>query len=1268
MDNYYEKYSVLNMIKDESNDFIFKSAPLSGVLSAWYGHVPFAYWIVSALRPRRFVELGTHNGVSYAAFCDAVLRADLDTQCFAIDTWQGDAHAGYYGEDVYNDLRTFHDPRYAAFSELIRSTFDQALDYFQDGSIDLLHIDGCHSYEAVCHDFNNWRAKLSTRAVVLFHDTNVRERNFGVWKLWSELKIKYPNFEFMHEHGLGVLAFGSDVPEVVLKLCNLSSPSDIAVIRNRFAFSGRSCILEAMHVQAQRDISAAELRVTRTEAERRHLEERLAAFESHMTRMETERRDLAEKLGSVLSSESWRMTAPLRFLVRLIRRLTGRNLRRGRIILRALKPANIEHRREVIQVLRRRVVLASRFVPGLNNAVIHASRITLPSISDDYNLKSLKHIPPHHAAVVSYPIWSLRFDTPSATDLLHLEETEIKMPEILVIARFSSETFHLIQQTANALKTTVGVRWRSVFITKNPDDTTFAVTCMQAFQGDVRFLTRSYPEELNGKIIVLLEAGAIPRSHGIRLLVEAMVHNPDLALTYSDEDRLSSEGLPEFPWFKPKYSPLLAAQGMLFGRMFAIRPCGQLASDSLFDPTQSVLQLALKATHGLASERIRHIAHVLFHDILPPAPLQPVSLPSLEILPFVSIFIPTRDHWHLLRQCLESLRRTDWPIDRIEIIVIDNGSTETETLEGMAIEEASGRIRIIRDGRKFNYAALNNVAARAARGDVFVLLNNDTEIIDPTWLRKLCAYAIQPEVGAVGAKLLYEDRTIQHGGVILGIQGTAGHAHLLLRQSEGGYQQLANITREVAAVTGACIAVSRTAFEEVGGLREEFEVAFNDVVFCLDLLAAGRRNIYVHDCVLIHHESKTRGFDTTPQKIAVARSEAIRAWLHHPRLLRDDPYYSPNLSLESPYKLAFAPRRRELWRKTVGATLKILMLSSTYARGHGVAVVIDLMVTTLRKRGHVVFLAGTKSDRDFSYGGTEVIDVQDPRSAATMAADLQIDVIIAHTPPFFGVARWTGAYPPVIAYDYGEPPPNFFPDEEARREILAEKNASLLMCTKVFAISQAISDESLIPPDKVIPLGNSHLGVWTSELLERREAIRRKHGWTSHYVILNVCRFHVGERKYKGVDQYADMLAALKSVDPDFAARCIFVLCGKADEEDIAAVRAQGITAIANISDEEMLDLYVAADFYVNFSRWEGYNLGIGQALAMGLKVIASDIPAHRAFGVRVVGNTVDAAFALLDLTRESTERVPRLWSWDEPLQLFAEEIENLAFDSINSK
>ena len=187
-------------------------------ISAWYEHVPFAFWLISAARPRSLVELGTHAGTSYCAFCQAIDRLAVDCRAFAIDTWHGDHQSGLYGDEVFNKLRDYHDQRYGHFSSLVRSTFDEALSHFDDRSIDLLHIDGLHTYDAVRRDFESWLPKLSSRAVVLFHDVNVREGDFGVARLWDEVSGAHPHFTFDHGHGLGVLAVGPDAPPALRPL------------------------------------------------------------------------------------------------------------------------------------------------------------------------------------------------------------------------------------------------------------------------------------------------------------------------------------------------------------------------------------------------------------------------------------------------------------------------------------------------------------------------------------------------------------------------------------------------------------------------------------------------------------------------------------------------------------------------------------------------------------------------------------------------------------------------------------------------------------------------------------------------------------------------------------------------------------------------------------------------------------------------------------------------------------------------------------------
>jgi predicted nucleic acid-binding Zn-ribbon protein len=235
-------------------------------------HSPFAFWITSVLKPRSIVELGTHNGFSYFAFCQAVQTAGLETRCFAVDTWKGDEHAGFYGEDVFEDVNRYNNQHYSTFSRLVRSTFAEALPHFPDSSVDLLHIDGRHHYEDVRSDFESWRPKLSERAVVLFHDTNVRERGFGVFQLWAELANKFPNFEFFHGHGLGVLAHGVDLPAEVLSLCESSADRNSATaIRTAYSRLGGAVQsdLDANITRSRLENSEMVVRGLRTEPENR---------------------------------------------------------------------------------------------------------------------------------------------------------------------------------------------------------------------------------------------------------------------------------------------------------------------------------------------------------------------------------------------------------------------------------------------------------------------------------------------------------------------------------------------------------------------------------------------------------------------------------------------------------------------------------------------------------------------------------------------------------------------------------------------------------------------------------------------------------------------------------------------------------------------------------------------------------------------------------------------------------------------------------------
>jgi GT2 family glycosyltransferase len=315
----------------------------------------------------------------------------------------------------------------------------------------------------------------------------------------------------------------------------------------------------------------------------------------------------------------------------------------------------------------------------------------------------------------------------------------------------------------------------------------------------------------------------------------------------------------------------------------------------------TALNIDVKPNAVAASRRAvqDHLKRIKVDAVVKPHPDIPFwnkilfSLP--QELPSVEIIIPTRDKIELLKTCIDSiLERTAY--SNYHITIIDNGSTEPISHKQFDEWMKHALISIMRDDSPFNFSRLNNRAVYSCSSQYVCLLNNDIEIITPEWLDEMVSVALRPCVGCVGARLWYPDGKLQHGGVVLGIGGVAGHAHKYLRRGEVGYFGRAVSLQAFSCVTGAALLVKKSIYEEVGGLDEGLPVAFNDVDFCLRVMQAGYRNVWTPYAEMYHYESASRGHEDDSEKIKRFHNEIHFMSNRWGDMLLNDPYYSPNLT------------------------------------------------------------------------------------------------------------------------------------------------------------------------------------------------------------------------------------------------------------------------------------------------------------------------------------------------------------------------------------
>jgi O-antigen biosynthesis protein len=564
------------------------------------------------------------------------------------------------------------------------------------------------------------------------------------------------------------------------------------------------------------------------------------------------------------------------------------------------------------------------------------------------------------ARCVPYVDWVTRHDVldertrqPLLPLLSELRSELSPGPEFVLHMPLAGASLEDVRASCDALRAQWYGRWRCVFSGSPNGDVT--PWLREAAGSEPRFVldTRDATPHADAEAwIGTCAPGERWREHALALIALAIAHHRGALLIYGDHDHIAPDGQRSDPVFKPDWNAdlLLACDWVQTPLIWQGAHHARLMASGASAP-RGPHDLLLRGTASVDASRLVHVPHVLVHRPAPaPVPESDAAAVQAHLAaidessggsaraeatplgvrvrfavptpaPRASLIVPTRNGLHLLRPCIESLlAKTRYP--DFEIVIVDNGSDDPPCLrylESLARRRMGPRVHVRRDGSPFNFAALNNDALVDCTGSVLALVNNDIEVIDDDWLREMVSLALRPGVGAVGARLLHTDGSVQHAGVVLGIAGAAGHALRWWPGDAAGPQNRLQQMREVSAVTAACLVVQRQHYEAVGGMdAAQFPVAFNDVDFCLRLRERGLRNVYTPHALLFHHESATRGSDRDGKRRARFEAERARFVARWGEALREDPAYNPNLSLDNELVALAEPPRLALHEATTG--------------------------------------------------------------------------------------------------------------------------------------------------------------------------------------------------------------------------------------------------------------------------------------------------------------------------------------------------------------
>ena len=617
-----------------------------------------------------------------------------------------------------------------------------------------------------------------------------------------------------------------------------------------------------------------------------------------------------------------------------------------------------------------------RRLPWLHT-VVHAIAVQLARLPAGARMIQ-SVLEPQYPSDLDFAQWVQAHDTPSDDDRLaiksHIAGFKFN-PLISVIMPTYETNERFLREAIKSVQAQLYSRWElCIADDASPSPRVWAILeelagfdprikiTRRTTNGHISLASNTALSLATGEFVALMDHDDLLPPQALYEVVADLQAHPDADIIYSDEDKVDEFGRRFEPHFKTGWNPeLLLSQNMISHmgvyRRSLVEAVGGFREG--FEGSQDY-DLTLRVAEQTVADRIRHIPTILYHwrqqagpgsfseidqdrcgeaalravrdhlertgqigakvERQPDAPTWlRVSRQIPDRPPLVSVIIPTRDRAELMAGCVAGvLNRTDYP--SLELIIADNDSVEPATTKLFEEIARDPRVRIVPSPGPFNYSKINNHAVTQARGEILLFLNNDVEVLTPQWLSEMVSHAVRVEVGAVGARLLYGDGRVQHGGVILGVGGeppVAGNLYAGAPGDDAGYYNHLNLSRNMSAVTAACLAMRRTVFDQTGGFDEDnLAVAFNDVDLCLKVGALGYQIVWTPHAELAHLESASRGSDLEPEHQARFQSEIAYMRKRWGQVLDSDPFYGPNFDhRRGDYRLASPPRRIKPWRR-----------------------------------------------------------------------------------------------------------------------------------------------------------------------------------------------------------------------------------------------------------------------------------------------------------------------------------------------------------------